>query len=164
MRLLPFDEYVAGLDRKRTSAGVLFQDGRGRVLLVEPSYKPHWDIPGGAVESGEAPWTAAAREVAEEVGITRPLGRLLVVDHVPTTERMPEGMAFVFDGGRVTEEEVDALVLEDPEILSVRLYSMSDARRLVKPALARRVRAALDATATGITMLCENGHPAHTKG
>ncbi|GHF85198.1 hypothetical protein FHX82_003402 [Amycolatopsis bartoniae] len=40
MELLPFDEYVRSLDRKRMSAGVLFHDAEGRVLLVEPSYLP----------------------------------------------------------------------------------------------------------------------------
>jgi len=26
------------------AVGVLFRDGQGRVLLVEPSYKPNWEI------------------------------------------------------------------------------------------------------------------------
>lgn len=59
MDLLPFDKYVRSLDRKRMSAGVLFHDTAGRVLPVEPSYKPHWDIPGGVVDAGEAPWVTA---------------------------------------------------------------------------------------------------------
>ena len=73
MDLLPFDEYARSLDRKRLSAGVLFRDRAGRVLLVQPSYKPYWDIPGGAVDEGEAPWTAAVREIHEEIGLDRPL-------------------------------------------------------------------------------------------
>ncbi|HEY9339368.1 MAG TPA: NUDIX hydrolase, partial [Kribbella sp.] len=43
------------------AAGVLFRAVDGRVLLVEPSYKPNWEIPGGAVEADESPWAAAAR-------------------------------------------------------------------------------------------------------
>ncbi|WP_371406668.1 hypothetical protein OHA10_14195 [Kribbella sp. NBC_00662] len=39
-------EYVTGLPRKRVVAGVVFRAGDGRVLLVEPSYKPNWKIPG----------------------------------------------------------------------------------------------------------------------
>ena len=46
--VLPVEQYVAGLARKRMAAGVLFRDRIGRVLLVEPSYKPNWEIPGGA--------------------------------------------------------------------------------------------------------------------
>ncbi len=42
-------------------AGVLFRDVRSRLLLVEPTYKPNWENPGGAVEVGESPWATAAR-------------------------------------------------------------------------------------------------------
>jgi ADP-ribose pyrophosphatase YjhB (NUDIX family) len=58
--VLPFDEYAASLNRKRTAAGVLFRDQRSRVLLVETSYKPEWEIPGGAVEA-EEDWASRAR-------------------------------------------------------------------------------------------------------
>ncbi|RSM87614.1 hypothetical protein DMH04_11040 [Kibdelosporangium aridum] len=60
------------------AAGALFRDDSGRVLFVEPSYKPNWEIPGGAVEADEPPWKTASRELVEELGWTRPLGRLLV--------------------------------------------------------------------------------------
>jgi 8-oxo-dGTP diphosphatase len=43
------------LDRSRAyvAAGVLFFDDAGGVLLVQPPYKDHWDIPGGYVETGD---------------------------------------------------------------------------------------------------------------
>ena len=47
----------------RVASGVLFFDAEGRILLVRPSYKPGWDLPGGYVEIGEAPVQGAAREV-----------------------------------------------------------------------------------------------------
>ncbi|WP_412102692.1 NUDIX domain-containing protein [Plantactinospora sp. KLBMP9567] len=34
--------------------GLLFTDPAGRVLLVEPTYKEHWEIPGGCVEADES--------------------------------------------------------------------------------------------------------------
>ncbi|WP_055571018.1 NUDIX hydrolase, partial [Streptomyces prasinopilosus] len=51
------------------AAGVLLFDERDRVLLVDPTYKPGWEFPGGVVEPGEAPARAGMREVAEETGI-----------------------------------------------------------------------------------------------
>jgi 8-oxo-dGTP pyrophosphatase MutT (NUDIX family) len=69
--VLPVDEYVARLPRKRMAAGVLFRDKLNRVLLLQTSYKPNLEVPGGAVEADEAPWTTAAREVAEELGWDR---------------------------------------------------------------------------------------------
>jgi ADP-ribose pyrophosphatase YjhB (NUDIX family) len=158
--LLPFDDYVRSLNRKRMSAGTLIRDAADRVLLVEPSYKEHWDIPGGACEEGEPPWRTARRERAEEVGIDRPLGPLLVIDYIPANDRMPEGMAFIFDGGIITEDEAAELKLTDPEILSVHLLPIDEAADRVKPVLARRIRAALAAAQTGGSFVfCENGSP-----
>lgn len=157
MDLLPFDDYVRSLNRKRMSAGVLFRDEADRVLFVEPSYKSHWDIPGGACEEGEPPWRTAARETSEEVGIDRPLGNLLVIDYIPDDSRMPEGMAFVFDGGLVTEAEIKALPITDPEILSVALLPLDTAAPRLKPILARRMASALDAAHAGELLICEDG-------
>jgi 8-oxo-dGTP pyrophosphatase MutT (NUDIX family) len=156
--LLPYEQYAESLNRKRTSAGVLFYDSDNRVLLVETSYKRHWEIPGGAVEAHETPWSTALREVHEEVpGIAGPLGRLLVIDYVPEEGVMPEGLAFVFDGGLVAPEAVEGLTLTDPEIASVGLYSLSDVSNKVKPRLAGRISAALEAIRIGDLALCENG-------
>ncbi len=59
------------LARKRMSAGALFLDAAGRVLLVEPVYKRNWEIPGGVVELNESPRAACVREAGEELGLIR---------------------------------------------------------------------------------------------
>jgi hypothetical protein len=63
---------TATLPRKRMGARALFFDAADRVLLAEPTYKPYWEIPGGAVEAGESPRDAVAREPKEEVGLSCP--------------------------------------------------------------------------------------------
>ena len=68
-------DYTATLPAKRAAAAVLFTDPEGRVLLVEPTYKPTWEIPGGTVELNESPFAAAAREVKEELGLDHFEGR-----------------------------------------------------------------------------------------
>lgn len=46
-------------------------DHEGRVLLVrEATWYRDWDLPGGGVQDGEAPWEAVGRELREECGIT----------------------------------------------------------------------------------------------
>jgi ADP-ribose pyrophosphatase YjhB (NUDIX family) len=155
--VLPYEQYAASLNRKRIGSGVLFHDTDNRVLLVETSYKPQWEIPGGAVEAGETPWSAAPREVLEELGVDRPIGRLLVVDHIPEEDVMPEGLAFIFDGGLMTDEQVANLRFADGEIVSAGLFHLEEMRPKMRPRLAGRVAAALDVLRNGGVALCESG-------
>ncbi|TMK43506.1 MAG: NUDIX hydrolase, partial [Actinobacteria bacterium] len=37
--------------RKRVGADVILRDRAGRLLLVDPRYKPDWDLPGGMAEA-----------------------------------------------------------------------------------------------------------------
>jgi 8-oxo-dGTP pyrophosphatase MutT (NUDIX family) len=155
--LLPYDEYIEQLPSKRMSSGVLVRDDHGRVLLVEPSYKPGWEIPGGVVEHGESPWSTAVRELHEEIGLQRPLGRLLVIDYVPPdNDSLPERMAFIFDGGHIDQSDIATLQL-GPEIISARLCSAEEVHAKVNSILAKRLAAAIEATGSGLTLLCENG-------
>jgi 8-oxo-dGTP pyrophosphatase MutT (NUDIX family) len=139
------------------ATGVLFRDVHGRVLLVEPSYKPNWEIPGGAVEADESPWATATRELTEELGWDRPLGRLLVVDYVRPQDSRPEGVVFVFDGGVLDETDVVGMVFADAEIVSAAFHTLAEVRGKVKALLADRLLVALEAVEQGVTALCEQG-------
>ena len=44
-----------GLPLKRVGAGLLIRNRHGRVLVVDPTYKDAWEIPGGMVEVDESP-------------------------------------------------------------------------------------------------------------
>jgi 8-oxo-dGTP pyrophosphatase MutT (NUDIX family) len=158
-RVLPVGEYVTGLTRKRMAAGVLMRDRQGRVLLLKTSYKSNLEVPGGAVEADEAPWDTAVREVREELGWNRQLGRLLVVDYVLPQDSRPEGVVFLFDGGVLDEADLMGLVFGDGEILSADFYVLDQARPQLKPLVADRLAAGLDAIADRTTVLCRHGRP-----
>ena len=62
------------------SAGAILLDEQGRLLILKPTYKSGWTIPGGVMEAdGESPWDACRREVLEETGLEVDEGRLVVV-------------------------------------------------------------------------------------
>ena len=149
----------ASLPTKRVAAGAIFVDGNERVLLVEPTYKDGWDIPGGVVELNESPRVGCRREVREELGLDRPVGTLLGVDWVPTDGPKTEGLMLVFDGGPLAEYETAAIVLPEDELRSWRWVTRDEVRELASPRTASRILACLAARRAGTTVYLEAGAP-----
>jgi 8-oxo-dGTP diphosphatase len=142
------------------AATAFFRDELGRVLLVNPSYKETWDLPGGAVEAEESPHAACRREVAEELGLDRPPGPLLAVDWVPSRPERPEGLIVIYDGGVLSEAEINEIVLADGELIEFAFVAQDKVSTLVTPVLARRVASCLEALTTRTVAALENGSPA----
>jgi 8-oxo-dGTP diphosphatase len=151
--------YSATLPRKRMAAGVLLRDGAERVLLVEPTYKDYWELPGGAVEADESPYDAAGREVTEELGIVVAPRQLLVVDWVPPRADRTEGLIVVFDGGLVEPGLAAQIRLNGSELRSWAWGTLPEADDRLSPLLARRVRAAVLAADDHTTTYLEDGFP-----
>ncbi len=143
--------------RPECAVGVLFVDEGGDVLLVEPTYKAMWDIPGGPMPAGETPREACTRELHEKFGLALPLGRLLVVDWAPHVRE--ERVRFVFDGCVLTDEQLDAIELPPHELESWAFISPGELFVMTEPRLTRRVTAALGAREAGATWYLENGVP-----
>ena len=145
--------------RARTllASGALLRDAAGRVLLVEPSYKDVWEIPGGVVDVGETPYETCVREIYEELGLAIRPGRLLAVDHCRRPYVQTEGIRFVFDGGRLDDRAERSIRLPADELLSYRLVTLDEAADLVVPPLHRRLAAALAACETASTAYLEDG-------
>lgn len=127
----------------RVAAGVVFLDGRSRVLMVRPTYKHYWDLPGGYVEPGESPRRAAARELQEELGLTIPVGRMLAVDWAPS-ESEGDKLLFLFEGTQLPD--TTEIHFTDGEIDEVRYVDIADLEHVTIDRLARRIRSAAHAT------------------
>jgi 8-oxo-dGTP diphosphatase len=128
--------------RVPASAGALIFDRRGRLLILKPSYKSGWTIPGGVMEAnGETPWQACQREVREECGLDVGSGRLVCTDFRLPTPRNPGGIRFLFDCGALDDSSFAAVVLQADEITEYRLLPLADGLPLLRKPIRRRVRA-----------------------
>ncbi|MEV7413961.1 NUDIX domain-containing protein [Streptomyces sp. NPDC089919] len=142
------------------ASGVLLFDDQDRVLLVDPTYKPGWEFPGGIVEDGEAPAQAGVREVAEEVGVRLAKApRLLVVDWEAPRPPGHGGLRFLFDGGRLPADQASTLRLPGPELRAWRFVTESEAAGMLPPVRYERLRWALRARERGTVLNLEAGTP-----
>jgi 8-oxo-dGTP pyrophosphatase MutT (NUDIX family) len=124
------------------AAGALIFDRLGRLLILKPTYKTGWTIPGGVMEAdGETPWQACRREVREECGIDVRAGRLACMDFRRPRPGRAGGIRFLFDCGRFDDEALAGIVLQPEEISHYRLAALPDALALLRGPIRRRVRA-----------------------
>ena len=139
------------------SAGALLFDTAGRLLILKPTYKSGWTIPGGVMEAdGETPWDACRREVREECGVEVSAGRLACVDFRRPKPGKPGGIRFLFDCGVIDAAALAAIRLQAEEISAHRLEPVASALTLLRGPIRRRVRAACE---RGGLCYLENGRP-----
>ncbi|MGW0548923.1 NUDIX hydrolase [Streptomyces altiplanensis] len=142
------------------AAGVLLFDEADRVLLVDPTYKPGWEFPGGVVERGEAPARAGIREVKEEIGIELvDVPKLLVVDWEPPRPPAFGGLRLIFDGGTLDSAAAGRLVLPGSELRGWRFVTEEEAAGLLPPNRYERLRWALRARERSAVLNLEAGVP-----
>jgi 8-oxo-dGTP pyrophosphatase MutT (NUDIX family)/predicted kinase len=142
------------------AAGVLLFDEHDRVLLVDPTYKPGWEFPGGVVERGEPPARAGMREVAEELGLELPtVPRLLVVDWEPPNPPGYGGLRLLFDGGRLRAADAERLLLPGAELRGWRFATEDEAASMLPPVRLSRLRWALRARERATVLNLEAGVP-----
>ena len=128
------------------SAGAMVRDRQGRLLILKPTYKRGWTIPGGVVEVGESPWEACRREAKEECGLDITAGRLACVDFLRPRPGRPGGMRFLFDCGVFDDTVLGAVVIDPVEIAESRILPLDAALPLLSGPVRRRVRAASRST------------------
>jgi ADP-ribose pyrophosphatase YjhB (NUDIX family) len=150
----PDDELIPAIP---ASAGALIFDRKGRLLILKPTYKTGWTIPGGVMEAdGESPWEACKREVREESGVTVRTGRLACVDFRRPRPGRPGGIRYLFDCGRLEDAALRVIELQPDEISEYRFVKPRKALTLLRGPIRRRVRAAC---AARHAVYLEDGRP-----
>lgn len=150
------EDQAPPMSRPRVAAGALFFDDQGRILLVKPTYKDGWDIPGGYVEPGETPIEACQREIKEELGLDRNIEQLLVVDWAPS-EKEGDKVLFVFDGGPLSADAAAQIQLPADELAEADFHETATLPSLMPDRLSRRLLTAVDARAHQPPRYLEHG-------
>ena len=149
-------EYYKSLPMKRMGSGALFLDSAGKIVIVKPSYKDFWEIPGGVVENNESPRKAAEREIKEELNLSKFLTKLLCVDYQDPYDIITESLMFIFDGGILSDDEIKSIKFDGKELIEFKLVTIEEASELLSPVLARRIQQAVIAGTQESAIYLEN--------
>ena len=137
---------AVGLPAIPVSAGALIFDRAGQLLILKPTYKSGWTIPGGVMEAdGETPWDACRREVAEECGLHISAGhpaRLACMDFRRPRPSKPGGIRYLFDCGAFSDASLAGIVVQPEEIAEHRVVDLRNALTMLRKPIRLRVRAA----------------------
>ncbi len=131
---------VREVPRIPASAGAMIFDEEQRLLILKPTYKGGWTVPGGEIEAtGESPWEACRRETSEECGLVVEQARLACVDFLPARPGRPGGVRFLFDCGVFDAQQLALVRVDGVEIETHRFVALSEAEQLLSGPVRRRV-------------------------
>jgi 8-oxo-dGTP diphosphatase len=151
------EDFYKTLPRKRMAAGALFFDQHGNTLIVKPTYRDYWLLPGGAIEENESPRQGCIREVLEELGLHRDIRALLCIDYVPGYAAVSESLQFIFYGGILDQQQIADIVLPLAELSEYRFLPLEEAVTLVSPRVSKRLMHCREAIEQQIPIYLENG-------
>ncbi|MEE4495099.1 NUDIX hydrolase [Streptomyces sp. BE230] len=152
---LPPEQYAETVLKATAFACLFFTDEHDNPLQLRAVYsQTHpWQFVGGTMDPGERPWETAVRECQEETGIAfRGQARLLAsIFGQPGAEWPYATIGFVFEGGRLTGDEIKSLTLDSTEHDEARVLPMSQWRPLMPQRDFARLDAVVEARRTGST-------------
>ncbi|MFT4110782.1 NUDIX hydrolase [Propionicimonas sp.] len=143
--------------RKRVISHLLLTDSAGRVCVLETTFKPDFELPGGILEVGESPRVGLVREIEEELSHAVSIGRLLVVDWLAPYLGWEDAVELIFDGRDLADHAVGLLRPDLREIRAVHWLDVEEAVATMAPFARGRLRAALAAREEGRTLYLEAG-------
>ena len=136
-------EYYDSQPKKMIAAKALLFNPAGELLLVKPSYKPYWSLPGGLVEAAESPQAACIREVYEEVGLNI-VPELADVEWLAANDEFPERIHFTYLAGTLSAAQIAAIVVDGEEIVDYRFVQPARAYELLNHNVVAGVRKCIE--------------------
>ncbi len=146
--IMPQISYIESLHKKVVGAACVLENEQKEILIMKPSYREGWLIPGGVLLPMESPKEGCVRKTKEEVGITIVEPTLIGVTHSlrrsDENERY-ESIHFIFFGGILTPEQIEEIHLQEKAFEQYRFAPLERARTLLDFPLNDRVAQSLTA-------------------
>lgn len=147
-------DYIDGLDKKRMAAAVMLFNDKQELLIVKPTYKQAWTIPGGTINLNESPRDGAIRETREEIGLEIGNISFICVDY--KVDKYGESLQFMFYGGVLNKDQINKVQLQAEELSEYKFVNVDDVINFLSPSLGKRTIKCLDALKDGKAIYLEN--------
>lgn len=148
--------------KKAVAAAAVFFNNDGQILLVKPTYKDHWGMPGGEVEVNESPADGCVREIKEELSLNlkKENLKLLSVDYVPqaVTTYFFDAFRFVFFAGIFSAEQISKIKLQESELENFEFVDVSELPNRLSAHTARAIEKSVEAYKSAEVFYLEDGH------
>lgn len=139
--------YYQNLPKKRAAVGALIFNNKKEILLVKPSYRDYWIIPGGVVEKSESLDQALLREIKEELNliINSKNINLAIVDYRPEkfedNVQKDDSLQIIFDCGIISEKLIKLIKIDNDEIIDFKFLPIGEALGFLSNPIVRRLKA-----------------------
>ncbi|MDP4001173.1 MAG: NUDIX hydrolase [bacterium] len=150
-------DWYKSLPKKRMGVGVIFLNEDNEILIVKPVYKDHWTLVGGVVDENESLFSAAQREVREEIGLNIDGFVLACVDYISKEGEKDDNLQFIFYGDKLSQKHINEIVLPSDELAEYKFCKLEEALKLVSDKLKRRLPPTLTAINNKSAIYLENG-------
>lgn len=150
-------DFTAQLPTKRMGVGAILLNSEQHILIVKPTYREKWLLPGGIVEADESPGAACVREVKEELGLNVSLGNLLCVEYRSTAPPKTESLQFVFYCGILTSVQIARIKLPPDELSNFCFAPINEAKERLEIHSTQRIQWVWKALHAQQTIYAENG-------
>ncbi len=125
------------------SQKAILTDKKGRILMMEKAGKGHWDLPGGKLDAGEDMIKGLAREIEEEIHLSKVnIGQIIYAGRRDFEENGKPERVMIFYLCE-TDQKLDKIKLSD-EHTQWRLMKSDDLKDTKKYEINPVVRAALN--------------------
>ena len=144
------------LAKRHTASGAFIFNEKNQLLILKPSYKDGWNLPGGVTDEFESPYQTIVRECKEETNLDIQIQQLVLVDYI--TEQVDgeqfDHVEFYF---LAQAQTLDCIKIDNEEIIDYKFVDPKQAHIYLPDSYCERLNAILDTN--NYPVLFENKKP-----
>jgi len=154
---IPPEIYYQNLPKRYLASAVMIFNEKDELLVVKPSYKEDWLLPGGITDQDETALQTAIREIKEEIGLTLNIKAMRCVDMKPGGGGLSASVQSIFETEPLSSVQIANIQLDNNEIIEFAFLPVNEAVKILIAPLAQRTRQALLARQLNTCFYLENG-------